>query len=128
MDKIFIPKGMIEGAEASPVPSVPLTQVGIGLVQWVLIIMSGFIAVIIIGYGLKEYQSTKLLEYCQQELLSDKTEEVKSIRAKELIEKIREDQIEFRKFLKDMVQLILLNALLPVLTALLGYVFGTRQT
>ncbi len=128
MDKFYLPKDLIQEVKTSYVPTVPITQVGIGLIQWILIMISGFIVIVVIGYGLKEYQSSKRFGYCQQELLSDRLEGSKSIHVKELMEKIIEDQIEFRKFLKDMVQMILLNALFPVLTALLGYIFGTKQT
>jgi hypothetical protein len=36
------------------------------------------------------------------------------------------ERTAFRAFWLDMVQMVLVNVLLPVLTALLGYVFGTH--
>ena len=38
------------------------------------------------------------------------------------------ERASFRSFWLGLTQMILLNVLLPVLTALLGYVFGTAQT
>lgn len=40
---------------------------------------------------------------------------------------IASERAAFRAFWLDMVQMVLVNVLLPVLTALLGYVFGTTQ-
>lgn len=40
---------------------------------------------------------------------------------------IQSERAEFRDFWLRLVQLVLLNLLLPVLTALLGYVFGTQS-
>lgn len=37
------------------------------------------------------------------------------------------DQAAFREFWLKIVQMVLLNVLLPVLTALLGYIFGTQS-
>ena len=39
---------------------------------------------------------------------------------------IAAERAAFRAFWLDMVQMVLVNVLLPVLTALLGYVFGTQ--
>lgn len=44
-----------------------------------------------------------------------------------LLQQCETQQKAFYAFWLDMVQRILLNALLPVLTALLGYLFGTQQ-
>ncbi len=39
---------------------------------------------------------------------------------------VASERAAFRAFWLDMVQMVLVNVLLPVLTALLGYVFGTQ--
>ena len=44
-----------------------------------------------------------------------------------ILQQCTAQQQEFFTFWLDMVQRILINTLLPVLTALLGYIFGTQQ-
>ncbi|HYE96725.1 MAG TPA: hypothetical protein VD962_10985 [Rubricoccaceae bacterium] len=39
---------------------------------------------------------------------------------------LQEEREDFREFARGLIDLVLLNVLLPVLTALLGYIFGTR--
>ncbi|MEW6379005.1 MAG: hypothetical protein AB1611_05295 [bacterium] len=123
-----LPEDIIHGAEVSTVPSVPLTKARISLVQWGLVGIAGFIAAVMVGYALKEYQCARLLECSQREVLAGRVDEVGYARLNELMGKVREDLTEFRKFIKEMIQMILLNALFPALTALLGYAFGTKQT
>ena len=40
---------------------------------------------------------------------------------------LQDDRIAFREFWLKLSQMVLLNLLLPVLTALLGYIFGTHS-
>lgn len=40
---------------------------------------------------------------------------------------LQEERQDFRTFARGLIDLVLLNVLLPVLTALLGYIFGTRS-
>ncbi len=47
--------------------------------------------------------------------------------AADLLKQVREAQQEQRGFWQQMAQLVLLNLLLPLLTAVFGYVFGTQQ-
>lgn len=49
-------------------------------------------------------------------------------RASQLLGQMKESRRESRKVWLDLAQLLLLNLLLPVLTAILGYVFGTMNT
>ena len=46
----------------------------------------------------------------------------------EIIHQLADQRAAFRAFWLQMAQLILLNLLLPLLTALLGYIFGTTRT
>ena len=45
----------------------------------------------------------------------------------EIIHQLADQRAAFRAFWLQMAQLILLNLLLPLLTALLGYIFGTTR-
>ncbi len=45
----------------------------------------------------------------------------------EIIHQLADQRAAFRAFWLQMTQLILLNLLLPLLTALLGYIFGTTR-
>ena len=47
---------------------------------------------------------------------------------KELQKAQAEERIARRAYWMQIAQLVLINLLLPILTALLGYIFGTRQT
>ena len=45
----------------------------------------------------------------------------------EVIKVFQEQAKESRLFVKDISQLVLINLLLPILTAILGYIFGKNQ-
>jgi hypothetical protein len=47
--------------------------------------------------------------------------------AKNLLDAVAAQQRDTREFIIKIAELILLNLFLPVLTAILGYIFGTRQ-
>jgi len=46
---------------------------------------------------------------------------------KEVVEAIAKDEETFQKFWTQTLQTVLQNVLLPVLTAILGYTFGSSQ-
>jgi hypothetical protein len=56
-----------------------------------------------------------------------KQSEAAVAQARALIATVAAQQKETRDFLLQLAQLVLLTLFLPVLTALLGYIFGTRQ-
>ncbi|HEY9248516.1 MAG TPA: hypothetical protein VIO38_05270 [Rariglobus sp.] len=97
----------LAGAQTVTPPSAPVlepvAQAGVELAKWVLVIMSGVIviAVIVLFVG----------ELFLATATPGDTTGVK----------------EYREFWLKWVQMILLNTLLPVLTALLGYVFGSKK-
>ncbi|GAC1569518.1 MAG: hypothetical protein NVS3B8_17110 [Chitinophagaceae bacterium] len=45
----------------------------------------------------------------------------------ELIKMVQQEKKSQRDFIKEMSQMILLNLLLPTLTAILGYIFASNQ-
>jgi hypothetical protein len=47
--------------------------------------------------------------------------------SKTVIQSISNEAKSYRDFWRDTNQMILLNLLLPILTALLGYIFGSRE-
>lgn len=110
----------LQGAETSTPPrDAPSgdpslrTRAGIRL-TWCVLIMMGAYVVIAYGYLLcSEWQICKTL--------------VGTTLAENLIRECETQRESLRKFWTQSVQMILLNAMLPVLTALLGYVFGTQE-
>ena len=46
---------------------------------------------------------------------------------KDHLDWISQEKKDYREFILDMTQLILLNLLLPTLTAILGYIFGSNE-
>ena len=47
---------------------------------------------------------------------------------KEHLDWVSEQKKDYRDFIFDMSQMILLNLLLPILTAILGYIFGSNES
>jgi len=109
-----IPKEIPEEVPVSDLG--PLPKAGIRLALWILIIMSAFVAISMIWVALTEWSYFHWL-YSQHSSLQ--SEDVNAI--------IRE-QGTFREFWIKIFQMVLLNVLLPVLTAILGYTFGSRSS
>ena len=102
---------------------------GVELARWVLVIMSGFIVIAIGWLAFSEliyaYELTHTSNFI---VLTDGSKpEAAEAAVKAIAEKITADRTSFHEFWLKVLQVVLLNVLLPVLTALLGYVFGTRQ-
>lgn len=130
--------GQLDLSQAEPVapdiaPAVesgPLTgkeKAGVNLTWGVLVIIGLFLilTIMFLWWGESNFQnSLEALSKLDVKTLSEgKVEKINT-----LVSSARESQESFREFWMDMVQRILLNVLFPVLTALLGYVFGTQAT
>jgi hypothetical protein len=123
-------------AEPTPAPVSklqPITKAGVSLAKWLLVMISVFIGVAILTYLLEEIsfnQRISAVEDRTQQLLLDKdfsTQNQSYVVLVDMKEQIISERRNFQDFWKNTVQIILLNVLLPVLTALLGYIFGSKE-
>jgi hypothetical protein len=92
----------------------PLPKAGIRLALWILVLMSAFVVIAIIWIALDDWSYSQWL-YAQHSLQSED------------VNAIMREQATFREFWLKIFQMVLLNVLLPVLTAILGYTFGSRS-
>lgn len=105
----------------------PIAQAGINLAKWVLVILSGFMVVAVAVLLWSESKSLSLAETGFSQLSSPGTSTETITPVKELIDRLDAERKAFREFWHEFAQMVLLNLLLPVLTAILGYVFGSRE-
>jgi hypothetical protein len=103
--------------EEAPVrdPLRGLPKAGVNLAHWLLVIISAFVLLSGLWIAVSELSYFQWLHAQHSSLQSD---DVNAI--------IRE-QGTFREFWIKIFQMVLLNVLLPVLTAVLGYTFGSRS-
>ena len=92
-------------------------QAGVNLTWGVLVLIGIFLAVIILILWTNESRSAAL----SGQLLQASKDTA-------FMTAVETERAAFRTFWLEITRTILLNVLLPVLTALLGYVFGTTQT
>lgn len=113
----------------APVEAAPLTgkeKAGVSLTWGVLTILAVFILLILVTIWI--YESGVTLAHAMAEAKLDPATTTSNGQVlKEIVEQLELQRGSYRAFLKDIVQMVLLNVLLPVLTALLGYIFGTTQ-
>ncbi|MGH7186332.1 MAG: hypothetical protein ACREIB_08685, partial [Pseudomonadota bacterium] len=105
----------------------PISQAGINLATWVLVILSGFMIVAVAVLLWSESTSLSLAETGYSQLSSPGASTEMATALKELIDRLDAERKAFREFWHEFAQMVLLNLLLPVLTAILGYVFGSRE-
>jgi len=111
----------------TPAPVGPLTEkerAGIQLTWGVLKIIIAFLGVMIVFLGISEWRSADLLGRVLG-VQADATGAALADTTR--FHLISAERASFRAFWLSLTQMVLLNVLLPVLTALLGYVFGTTQ-
>ena len=89
-----------------------IQKAGYNLAIWVLIIIASYILFIIIMFFAKDFDGS----VCKDCSLD-----------KDAFERLSAEKKAYRDFLTQMSQMILLNLLLPTLTAILGYIFGSRE-
>lgn len=102
-------------------PSLPI--IGFNLSTFVLCIISGFILFLAIYLSTKQFEASSLIQMPMEANISDST----FSRKIELIRMIQEEKKSYREFTVQMSQMVLLNLLLPVLTAILGYIFASNK-
>jgi len=110
-------------APASEIP--PLARAGVDLAKWVFVIVSVFIVVALALLAWNEIGLFQIETNYTQQLKPDmSTAEMNMV--KEFIAQLEVQRKAFREFWLQFMQMILLNLLLPVLTAILGYIFGSK--
>jgi len=102
-------------------PSLPV--IGYNLASFVLLIISGFVLLLIIFLYVKEFDASKSIQIPVQTNIPDST----FARKIEVAKLIQEEKKGMRDFTVQIAQMILLNLLLPVLTAILGYIFASNK-
>lgn len=102
-------------------PSLPI--IGFNLSSFVLLIISGFILFLAIYLSIKQFEASPLIQIPTEPNIPDST----YARKIELIRMIQEEKKSYREFTVQMAQMVLLNLLLPVLTAILGYIFASNK-
>jgi len=102
-------------------PSLPI--IGFNLSSFVLSIIAGFIIFLVAFLFVKEFDATSSIKIPTETNISDSTYAMKI----ELIKLIQEEKKSYRDFIIQISQMVLLNLLLPVLTAILGYIFASNK-
>jgi len=102
-------------------PSLPI--IGFNLSSFVLSIIAGFIIFLVAFLFVKEFDATSSIKIPTETNISDSTYVMKI----ELIKLIQEEKKSYRDFIIQISQMVLLNLLLPVLTAILGYIFASNK-
>ncbi len=120
-----VPQAKPKDAPVQGMP--PLAQAGVDLAKWVLVIVSGFMIVAVAVLVWSESKSLSLAETGYSQLSNPGTSTETATAVKEMIDRLDAERKAFREFWLQFAQMALLNLLLPVLTAILGYVFGSRE-
>lgn len=110
--------------EAPAGPLTGLQGAGVNLAKWVLLIIVAFLLVSILLLLYSEITNTNLLNRVYTEVIA---KDPNSSAGTAFVEHVKAQRKEFRDFWIQLEQMVLLNLLLPVLTAILGYVFATRE-
>ena len=102
-------------------PSLPM--IGFHLSRLVLGIISAFILLLVIILFVKQFDASPDIKIPVQTNVPDST----YIQKLEFIKLVQQEKKEYRDFILQIAQMILLNLLLPVLTAILGYIFASNK-
>lgn len=121
-----IPADTIPLQEAvSELPLAPLPKAGYNLAKFILWIITGYVFFITLFLSFKNLDASKdISKAISITTLPDST----FIHQKDIIRSLQDEQKSHRDFVIQMSQMILLNLLLPTLTAILGYMFGARES
>ena len=100
----------------------PLSRVGADLSKFILWIISGFVAFLAIFLIFNHPDASSQITIPTQANIPDSSFSHKLA----LIKAIQEEKKSYRDFIVQISQMVLLNLLLPTLTAILGYIFGSK--
>ena len=118
-----LPSVMVNVSEEPDVKEPSLPMIGFYLSKFVLWIISGFIVLLVLYLFVKQFDASNEIKISSLDLASPNYD--KKIQAFKLLQ---EEKKNYRDFILQISQMILLNLLLPVLTAILGYIFGSNKT
>jgi len=118
-----LPSEIVEVAEEPVVREPSLPMIGFFLSKFVLWIISGFVLLLVIFLFVKQFDASPAIKIPSQVSTSDSTYK----REFELIKLVQEEKKSYRDFIIQVSQMVLLNLLLPVLTAILGYIFASNS-
>lgn len=114
--------------DVAPVKELPpIARAGVNLAKWVLVILSGFMIAAVAVLVWSETTSLSVAEAGYSQLSNPGTSTEAATVVKEVIDRLDAQRKVFREFWLQFAQMVLLNLLLPVLTGILGYVFGSRE-
>lgn len=124
--------------EPKPAPSFPapyLQRAGVQLANRVLTLIGTLAVIWLILLGTSEFETPtaeaaaalRITEYAIQHSSAASSPETLE-KANQLIGRLNDARRASRDFWTAIGQLLLLNLLLPVLTAILGYIFGTMKS
>jgi len=105
-------------APAPVVKLAPLSEAGVDLAKWLLVIISIFVLISVVWIWSAEWGYSTWLGLDQLK---------QAATAGSVAETVLKDRESFREFWLKIFQMVLLNVLLPVLTAILGYTFGSSK-
>lgn len=137
----------------APISMPELAKAGVSLARWVLVMIAGFIILALILITVSEWNaqsasneyskalvtslagrrppSTKADSLASKDTVAASrmlaSARADSVTARALMGHLSEERAASRQFVIQIFQMVLLNVLLPVLTALLGYVFGSTK-
>ena len=104
-------------------PLAPLPRAGFNLARMLLYIIGGYMLFLIVLFTFNTFDASKQIT----ELSGNITNDTVFSQRLELIKLVQEEKKNFRDLVLQLSQMILLNLLLPVLTAILGYIFGSKE-
>ena len=101
-------------------------KAGVWLTWGVLVIIAFFIAAVLVAVW--HYETVTTLARLISDMKLDPSQTLTDgSKLQPLADNLEAQRQSYRTFIVDFVQMILLNVLFPILTALLGYVFGTTR-
>ena len=101
----------------------PLSRVGFTLSKFLLAIICVFIFLLLLMVMIRPIDASDSIDIQSAIDVSDSTFN----RNLQIIQALQEEKKNYRDFILSITQMILLNLLLPTLTAVLGYIFGSRS-
>ena len=104
-------------------PLPPLPRAGFRLAKFILFIISGYIFFLIVLLIFTSFDATTNISSYIGKGSSDSV----LTHQMELVKIMQEEKKSYRDYIMQISQMVLLNMLLPVLSAVLGYIFGSKE-
>ncbi len=115
--KTIIPEAA-EGSELSP-----LKKAGFRLATYTILVIAGYLIFILLPLlWWTDIDSSSYIIENSQKIIDYDDDKLSKI-----VEALSNEKKYYRDFVIQMSQMILLNLLLPILTAILGYIFGSKE-